>query len=157
LLIIGSMHHFKALFLSVAAIASICVLSLPAAFAQILLDDVMSDEEQHRTGVFYLNHNQRAELETWLNDNFVLKTQQQPKQAPQELTLAENINNGHQLRLSDGSLYEIAPSDVTRAAGWITPFPIQVVPSGDPNYPFKIVNTNTGNSLKAKLLTAPNS
>ena len=122
-----------------------------------LLDDVMSRDEQHRTGVYYLNHNQRAELEAWLNENFELISKPKPREAPQEITLAENINNGQQLRLSNGAVYQIAPEDVSRAAGWITPFPIQVVPSGDPNYPFKIVNKNTGNSLKAKLISGPTS
>jgi len=138
----------------------ITILSLFLLSSQVhafLLDDVMSNEEQHRTGVYNLTHNQRAELEAWLNQNFDLRPKPSAREIPKELTLAENINDGHQLKLSDGSLYEIAPADVSRAAGWITPFPIQVVPSGDMNYPFKIINKNTGSSLKAKLISAPTS
>ncbi|HSW86958.1 MAG TPA: hypothetical protein VLG49_05605 [Rhabdochlamydiaceae bacterium] len=143
---------------SKSAIAVLSIFLLSSQAYAYLLDDVMSKDEQHLTGVYYLTHNQRAELEAWLNQNFDLKPKPSPREIPkEELTLAENINNGHQLRLSDGSVYQIAPADVPRASGWITPFPIQIVPSGDMDYPFKIVNKNTGSSLKAKLISAPTS
>lgn len=121
----------------------------------ILLDNTMSKKEQIMTGVSKLNHNQRAALENWLNENFVLKTPEQKVVVP-ELTLAENIGNGRKIKLSDGSLYEIYPRDVGRAAGWITPFPIVVVPSDDADYPCKLVNKNTGSSLLAHQIPPPN-
>lgn len=148
------MFNFKSLNFKSVAFISLGILFSSRAFTLILLDDTMDRDEQKATGVYSLDHNQRAALELWLNKNFVLKTQENT-QSPEELSLAENINNGQRLKLSDGSVYEIFPKDISRAAGWITPFPIEIDSSGDPNYPFKIINKNTGNSLKARQVSPP--
>ncbi len=68
------------------------------------------------------------------------------------LYLSENIDNGKQIQLSDGSTYEIAPDDVIRSALWIFPLPIEIQASDDPDYPIKLINSNLGSSVKAKRL-----
>lgn len=115
---------------------------------QIMLDEVMTREEQKKTGVVKLSLKEKIELENWLNKTFVLKVQDQAMEA--QLFLSININNGKKLQLSDESIWEIAPSDIPTSAVWITPFPVKIVPSDDPDYPFLIVNINTGISVKAK-------
>ncbi len=117
---------------------------------QIMLDDVMTREEQKKTGVDKLSLKEKIELENWLNRTFVLKAHDQTEQA--QLFLSININNGQKLQLSDESIWEIAPRDVQTAAVWITPFPVKIVPSNDPDYPFLIVNTNTGIGVTARKL-----
>jgi hypothetical protein len=116
--------------------------------AQIVLDDVMSRDEQKKTGVANLSRSQKLALEAWINQNFV----QKPKgEAPQpELSLSININNGQKLELSDNTLWEIAPDDVQTSAVWITPFPVKITSSGNSDYPCLIVNLNTGASVKAR-------
>ena len=116
---------------------------------QILLDDVMSREEQRKTGINKLSATQKIELEKWINETFVLKAQSEEK--PQgSLYLSLNIDNGQKLQLSDNSVWEIAPGDVQKASAWITPFPIEISPSGDPSYPSLITNKTTGESVKAR-------
>ena len=78
-----------------------------------------------------------------------------PKQA--EIFLSENINSGTRLRFTDGSLYEVAPQDKSRAQFWLTPFLVQIESSGDPNYPYRITNTGTGVSVLAKQVEPPHS
>jgi len=132
-----------------------------SSFALILIDDMMTKEEQKKTGLYYLNHNQRRALEKWLNDHVILKTAQTAPQeaskAPsgQKLFLSLNIQGGKQLQLSDGSVYEIAPSDINVASGWITPIPIEISQSGYPDYPYLLTNKNTDGKVRAKLVTQP--
>jgi len=116
----------------------------------MLLDDVMSREEQKKTGISHLSRNQKLALEAWLNQNFVQKTEKEA--ARSELSLSINIDNGKKLVLSDNSLWEISPDDVQTAAVWITPFPVKITPSEDPDYPCLIANLNSGVSVKARLI-----
>lgn len=117
---------------------------------QIMLDDVMTREEQKKTGITKLSLKEKIELENWLNRTFILKAQDQPTDA--QLFLSININNGQKLQLSDESIWEIAPDDVSTAAVWITPFAVKIIPGNNPEYPFLIVNINTGISVNARKL-----
>lgn len=115
---------------------------------EILLDSVMSKDEQLKTGVNTLSPTQKMELEAWLSRTFTLKAPETPHAASLSLTL--NIDNGKKIQLSDNTVWEIAPVDIARAAVWITPFPVAVEPSGDVSYPFRIINKTTGNSVQAR-------
>ncbi len=114
----------------------------------IVLDTVMSEEEQKKTGITKLSFQEKLALEDWLNKTFVLKVQEEKPQTP--LSLSINIDNGKKLLLSDNSVWEIAPDDLKTSAIWITPFPVKITPSNNPNYPFIITNTNSGMSVKAR-------
>lgn len=124
-----------------------------------LLDDVMTQEEQQKTGIARLTAEEKQELTLWLNLTFIPKPQQAaastPSKATENLYLSENIDNGKRLRLNDGSLYEISPEDEGLTGFWITPFPIKITESHDPNYPYLIINVNTGTGVKAKQITPP--
>lgn len=130
------------------------LLASPLAAKPLVLDEYMSKEEQHKTGVDKLSFTQRVELEAWINRNFIPRAQEVEKQAP--LTVSINIDNGHKLQLSDNSLWEIAPTDVTVAAAWILSVPVEIKPSNDPNYPFLIYNENSKTGVKAKKLSEGN-
>ncbi len=112
----------------------------------ISLNDVMSQDEQRKTGVSQLTSAQKQELEQWMNNTFVLKMVSST--AP--LTLQENIQGGAQLQLSDGSVYEIAPTDQAKATFWLTPITMTVSQSNDPMYPVLLTNTLSGVSVRAK-------
>ena len=120
----------------------------PLPADQILLEEVMTKEEQKRTGVYKMTMQQKIELEAWLNKNFILKNAKVNNQT--QISMSININNGQKLQLSDNSIWEVDPNDVSTAAIWITAFPVQIAPSQDPAYPFLIINTNTGVSVKVK-------
>jgi hypothetical protein len=124
-------------------------LSLVSA-KQIFLDDVMDKEEQKQTGVYGLTAKQKMALELWLNKNFIVKAVPTPERSAPLLTLSINIDNGRQLQLSDNSIWDVAPDDVARAAGWITPFQIRVIPSGQSDYPALLTNLDSNESIKAR-------
>ncbi|MES2122613.1 MAG: hypothetical protein V4492_07550 [Chlamydiota bacterium] len=130
------------------AILSFCV-SSPLC-ADILLDNVMTKEEQKKTGITSLSFQQKVALEAWLNKNCIMKaeTLEAPKKGG--LSMSININNGQKLMLSDNSLWEVNPNDIDVASVWITPFPIQMSPSNDPQYPMLLTNTLTGVSVRAR-------
>jgi hypothetical protein len=140
----------RLLFLFVAT----CFASTPFSLSadQIVLEDVMTKEDRQKTGVDHLSLSQKVALEAWLNKNFILKTQEQPKEA--QLSLSINIDNGQKLQLSDNSIWEIAPNDIPTSAVWITPFPVKITPSNDQQYPWLIVNVNSGVSVKARKISA---
>lgn len=122
--------------------------SLPL-MADISLQQMMSKRQMQETGVDQLNYSQMRSLEMWLDANFDLKDDR-PKKEDDQLYLSLNVGEGRKLELSDGSSYEIAPEDQVYAAFWITPFAVSVGKSGDPNYPVKITNLNSGTSVRAK-------
>jgi hypothetical protein len=138
----------------VIVVASLALLMTQLQAQDFILDDVMSRDDQRKTGVSTLTIGQKLALESWLNKNFVLKPKEQTPQPQPELSLSINIDNGQKLRLSDNSLWEIAPNDVQTAAVWITPFPVQIKSSGDPDYPCLLVNLNSGMSVKARPIPA---
>ncbi len=122
---------------------------------QILLDEVMSKQDQKETGVSSLTYKQRLRLEAWLNDKCLMKTSQESLTTPsqpdkQELTVALNIQGGRRIQLSDESLWEIAPNDIPNASFWVLPIPIRIAPSNDPNYPMLLINQNSGISVRAR-------
>ncbi len=121
--------------------------------AQILLDEVMSKEDQKKTGVDKLNKNQKIALEIWLDQNFTPKVKTQ--ESENELFLSINIDNGHKIQLSDNTIWEVSPDDVNTSSFWLTPFAVKIIPSGDPKYPCLIVNKDSNVSVKARRIFAP--
>lgn len=135
-----------------AALTLAFLLYATPSMALFLLDDVMSKKVQEETGVANLKLKQKIALEAWLNENFELKsTSSEPKQG--QVMLSINFEGGRRLQLSDGSMWEVAPSDVPQSSVWITPFPINIVPSNNSDYPFLLVNTVSGVSVKARKAT----
>jgi hypothetical protein len=135
--------------------ATIAALSATSSiYSLIILDDVMNKDTQQITGVSKMTPNQKIALEAWLNQNFILKT---PSPSFNQATpyLSLNINNGEQLQLSDGTLWDISPDDVSTASSWISPVPITITQSGNPSYPMLLVNNNTGASVKGRKAQAP--
>ena len=88
-----------------------------------------------------------------MREKFVLKA---TSSEAHPLTLQENLQSGAQLQLSDGSLYEIAPSDRSKTTFWITPITITISASNDPLYPLLLTNTLSGVSVRAKKLRSVN-
>lgn len=128
--------------------------------SHIFLDDAMPREEQKKTGVADLSYQQKLALEQWLNDNFVQKKSGAEKSSDGRpaVYLSENINNGKQLKLSDGSLWDVAPQDANTASFWIIPFPLCFMDNTDTDkedYPKILVNQNTGVGVKVKMLKPP--
>ncbi len=127
------------------------ILAVPI-FAKIVLNDAMTSEEKEQTGVNDLNYSQRMALQEWINTNFELK-EDHPQKRKEQLYLSLNIEDGAKLELSNGSTYEIAPEDHLYTAYWITPFPVMLGKSDNPDYPVLITNMNTGTSVSGKQIS----
>lgn len=121
------------------------------AFGAFQLNEVMSVDEQKRTGVSGLTDVQKKELESWLNNNFVQKT---ITPATNSLFLQQNMNGGAQLMFSDGSVYEVSPADRLKTTFWLTSINVTIQPSSDPDYPVSITNSLTGVTVSAKQIKA---
>lgn len=135
-----------------AGCALVCSASLSA---RILLDDVMTQADQRKTGISTLTYQQKFALEEWISRNCTMKNA--PKvQTQNQLFLSINIDGGQKIQLSDDSIWQISPDDIPTASTWITPVPIQIVPSNYPDFPSLLVDTQTGNSVKAKKISGTN-
>ena len=145
------MHPIRAI--SAIVIFGTAVFYSSKVLGTMRLNEVMTVDEQKKTGVAGLSDIQKKELESWINDKFVLKTTNTP--AAQQIYLQQNMQSGAQLMLSDGSIYEVAPTDRSKTVFWLTPIAIMIEPSGDPNYPSKITNTLTNVSVSGKMVRAP--
>ena len=121
-------------------------------FALILVDKMMTPEDQKHTGVSKLTEAEQRHLEQWLNEHFVLKSEREKQAFSDGAYVSEIINGGQQVRLSDNSLYELAPEDWSKAQAWIAPTNVQVSFSDNEFYPFNITNPLSGYSVKARLV-----
>lgn len=126
----------------------LATLLLGAAF-----DAGMSSEELRQTGLSKLTPQEKVALQNWLDTHYAKKPIAQgmsSKKTAKSPSLQDNLNNGHLIRLTDGSLWEIRPSDTPITAGWITQVEIKVSSTGDSTYPFSLTNTLTGSSVWAR-------
>ncbi len=120
-------------------------------FTLIIIDDYMTKEEKQRTGVANLKYQQFVALENWLNRNFCPRTcSDSGEEDVEELSIAENFNGGSQLRLTNGKYYQVHPQDRRVSSGWLTPFPIHIGQTSDPEYPLLITDMQTRSSVHAK-------
>lgn len=145
------MHFIRAI--STIAIFVATVFYSNKVLGILRLSDVMSAEEQKKTGVSGLSDLQKKELESWINSKFVLKTSSTTSSQP--IYLQQNIESGSKLMFSDGSVYEVAPTDRAKTVFWLTPVIISIEAGEDPNYPSKITNTLSHVSVNAKMIKAP--
>lgn len=124
------------------------------AFAILLsLDTEMTQQEQKKAGLHKLSKKQKLSLQNWIDLHYAKR--EEPIAAAERLeenqsVIQENLLNGSYIRLSNGTLWNIHPKDVPVTQGWITPVDILVTKSGDPDYPYKLTNTLSGSSVRAK-------
>jgi hypothetical protein len=145
------MHPIRTI--SAIVVFAATVLYSNKALGTMRLNEMMSMDEQKKTGVATLSDAQKKELEGWINDKFVLKPT--PVAAAPSIYLQQNLQSGAQLMFSDESIYEVAPTDRSKTIFWLTPIAVTIEPSGDPNYPSKITNTLTKVSVLGKMTRAP--
>lgn len=68
--------------------------------------------------------------------------------------IQETLNDGHFLRLSDNSLWEINPKDTPISESWIFPVEIIASPSNDLNYPYFLTNAVTKSKVRARRISS---
>jgi hypothetical protein len=116
-----------------------------------ILDFEMTPAEKKKTGVGKLSEKQKSALQQWIDNHYVKRDQPLANVAPkQRPTISESIQNGKFIRLSDGTLWSIAPEDTVLTQSWITPVEIIVTQTGDSEFPYKLTNTLTGTTVRAQ-------
>lgn len=111
-------------------------------------DRGMTPDDRRATGVDKLSPDEKQKMNDWINQHYT----------PNHLVInsgshhyvVENLHNGSYIRLDDGNIYAISPDDIQTSSMWILPFPLVIEESNDPDYPYLLVNENTGSSVKAK-------
>jgi hypothetical protein len=121
-----------------------------SALLATAFDAEMSVEEMKQTGIERLSAQEKTALQKWVDTHYSKNIAQYGSKKKQGASLEENLNNGHYIRLTDNSLWEINPVDTPITQGWITPVEIKVSPNSDPVYPTTLTNTLTGSSVKAR-------
>jgi len=144
----GNKRSLLITLLTVTLLVSFLIFPTHSTFGGLSLNEMMTPEEQKRTGVNNLNATQKKALEAWLREHFLLKEESKLQEKP--LMLSLNIENGAKLELTDGSVYEIDPEDRIYSSLWITPFKISLSESGDAEYPVRITNLQTGTSVSGR-------
>ena len=116
---------------------------LAILFTAAIVLNAMSPEEMEETGLVKLTVRERLALQDWIEYKSAKKKRAGP-------ILEEVIKAGRFIRLTDRSLWEISLGDKPITQSWITQVEIQVAPSGEEDYPFRLTNTLTGSSVKAR-------
>ena len=111
-----------------------------------LLTGNMTQEDIAKTGLSKLSDKEKIALQTWIDSHFIKKSMKKRHPTP---SLQENLKNGHLIGLTDGSFWEINPSDTPITQGWISAAEIKIEPSELPAYPYKLTNSLTGSSVLA--------
>ncbi len=119
-----------------------------AAIVGAVFDSDMTAQEMKQSGMVKLSAQEKLVLQAWIDTHYSKKNLAQS--SIRNPTLQENLKNGHYIRLSDNSLWEINPADTPITQGWITPVDILVSPSNDPGYPYALKNSLTGSTVKAR-------
>jgi hypothetical protein len=133
------------------------LVSLTTALCAANLNDLMPADVQKQTGVDRLTEAQKQALGDWLGTELQNNQQSMAPSADTdsvERYLSENIQGGRVLRLSDNTMWEVSPDDVTISRIWLFPFPvkIEVDEATNPAYPYKFTNLRTGTTIHVKKL-----
>lgn len=122
--------------------------------SQSILDNEMNLQERKKTGVYKLSAKEKTALYAWIEAGYVKRETPLAVAEADQSVLEENLRSGSYIRLSNNTLWNIHPDDVPVTQGWITPVDITVSPNDDPQYPFKLTNTLSGSSVRAKKVTS---
>jgi hypothetical protein len=67
-------------------------------------------------------------------------------------TIDDVLDDGNLIKLNDGSLWQVSPYDAADSGVWTSATEITVIDGNDPNYPYKLVNTDDNETVNAKLI-----
>jgi len=108
----------------------------------------MTEQNATETGVSKLTPGEKKALQQWINKHHTVKPGSSKKQQPQ---VSEVLVNGHYIKLSDGTIWKIHPSDTPITSSWITAANIEIVATGsDAGYPYTLTNALTGSKVQAQ-------
>lgn len=127
----------------------LAILAASSFVAASTFDTEMTAQEKKQTGLTRLSDKEKTALQNWIENHYQKRIE--PIGGTQEEgTLEENLKSGSFIRLSNGTLWNIHPKDTPITQGWITPVEITVTQTGNADYPYKLTNTLTGSSVRAR-------
>lgn len=112
------------------------------------INDIMSVEDQRKTGVLGLKQRQKMELAKWLVDHGYYEAEK-TNSSDDNLTLT--MNDKKDLQLSDGSLWEVAPEDVAISSTWGSNAQVLLERTKNPLYPYNLLNLKTKEKVKVRV------
>lgn len=146
------MTRAKSLILSIISLTFLVSLYPDTSIPSI--NDLMSIEDQKKTGVIRLNQKQKMELAKWLMEH-EYNAEAASNEILHALKVALNVSDGKFLELSDNSVWEISPDDLMISQSWLSAVPVTVTQSSNASYPYLITNLNSNQSVKAKKSQLP--
>lgn len=138
--------------IGVTAAAYVFIAATPAK-NETLFDSWMTPEQIQKTGLLKLTYQEQKELLKWIRQNCVnTKDERKPVSKDTYPYVTETLSGGEILALSNGAKYRIAPEDRYLSSVWISPIPVEITASGDPDYPALITSRYSRSSVKGVLL-----
>lgn len=151
---------------------------------QLDLDELMSLNDQRRTGIIRLDNQERMALQKWLAEftrealdnapsyrpsmklgNWVQQWETPPLAFQTDKAfkmdrqiparIAHIIDSGSLIELENGSVWEVAPIHKYKAKRWYNQEEVKVTQSKNPKYPFLLTNLSSKQSLMAMMRTPP--
>jgi hypothetical protein len=129
----------------------------------IQIDQVMTKEEEKSTGIAKLSPKEREALEKWLLRFARVAMEIGEKNFHNIPAAYGGVNHEHWIKtvieagkvfqLEDGSIWLISPLNNVDAMIWIVTEKMVVVDSGDPIYPYKLINEDGNSTAGAKLIS----
>jgi len=120
------------------------------------INELMSIEDQKRTGVIRLTQQQKMELAKWMVEHHYNLSAESDESILYAPTVVLNVSDGKIIELSDNSVWEIAPDDLAISQTWLGSIPVKISSSTNPSYPYLITNLRNQQSVKAKKGQIPN-
>jgi hypothetical protein len=126
------------------------------------LNQIMTPDDQQKTGIDKLTPDERAQLEIWIQtytQSKVASLQQKTTKAkkasmkPSFGVLTINVRGGQFLILMDSSVWEVAPDDIFTSSAWLSSIALEITyDTSDPNayFPFIIKNQYSGLTVHAR-------
>ena len=124
----------------------------------INLDDLMTPEEQKKTGISKLTEAEKEELEKWLTGIFIMTASEiskiHQKLGGERHWIKEKLDGGRYLILENNIVWEISPLDRVNTFLWM-PLEDVLIIKNDHGflYPYKIINVDNNETVDAKPLT----
>ncbi|MBI5273840.1 MAG: hypothetical protein HY860_02160 [Chlamydiales bacterium] len=119
------------------------------------LNNIMSPTDQKKTGINKLEKDERAQLEIWLQNYALSKTNPANAEAiasfkPFIAKLSINARGGEFLILENDTVWAVDPNFVVISSGWLSPIPIAVTLNLGSEYPFRLTNQLSTQEVYAK-------
>lgn len=117
------------------------------------LTEMMSVEDQKKTGIIRLKQHEKAALAAWLYEHCFAK---EPHSSGKDdvLKVSINIDDGKKLQLTDDSIWEVDPQDLSVSSTWIGDIDVKIYSSGNRSYPYFIINTKTNHFVRARKISS---